>query len=66
MSTALASIGVTITLFTASCNIDIISSCTANITFKAYTLYIESKVGIFAQRAMVDQAREDLCYQRET
>ena len=26
----------------------------------------ELKVGIFARRAMVDQARERLCYQRET
>ena len=26
----------------------------------------ELKAGIFAQRAMVDQARQGLCYQRET
>ena len=30
------------------------------------TLDAELKVGIFAQRAMVDQARQGLCYQKET
>ena len=27
---------------------------------------VELKTGIFARRAMVDQAREGLCYQKET
>ena len=37
------------------------------ILYELYELYeFELKVGIFARRAMVDQARQGLCYQKET
>ena len=34
--------------------------------FRAKEEEEKKKTGIFARKAMVDQARENLCYQRET